>query len=92
MSELTSIVLLSSFTFKVFPDLLKASPAITCPAPENCTTGIAVVPKLEGVPSCVKTNPLSPFTVPSSTNTNVPPVSSAATFASADLAGEVPTT
>ena len=50
------------------------------------------MPKLAGVPSCVKTNPLSPFTVPSSTNTNVPPVSSVAAFASTALAGVALTT
>ncbi len=35
VSELTSKVILSSFTFKVFPDLVNASPAVICPAPEN---------------------------------------------------------
>ena len=35
---------------------------------------------------------MSALTVPSSTNTKVPPVSSAAVFASADLAGVDPTT
>ena len=44
------------------------------------------------VPSVVTTYPLSAFAVPSSTNTNVPPVTSAFSSKSLARAGEEPTT
>ena len=50
-------------------------PIINCPAPENCTTSISVLPIL-GVPLLVKTKPLLEFIFPSSTKTKEPPVNS----------------
>ena len=60
-------------------------------APPAATQTIADEPTVI-LPSVTSTYPLSAFAVPSSTNTKVPPVSSAAVFASADLAGVAPTT
>ena len=48
---------------------------INCPAPENCAISILSTPIL-GVPLFVKTKPLLAFLLPSSTNTNEPPVNS----------------
>ena len=71
--------------FIVFPDFVKPSPAIICPAPENCDTVNSVLHKVAlfnvGVPSCVNTYPLSALD-PLQQNVNVPPVISDATFAS----------
>ena len=52
-----------------------ASPATICPAPENCVNASEVEPTVI-VPSVVNTNPWSAFAVPSSTNTNIPAVTS----------------
>ena len=73
-------------TFIVFPDFVRPSPAVICPAPENCDTVncvllLRVALVNVGVPLCVNTYPLSAL-VPSSTKVKVPPVSSDATFAS----------
>ena len=44
----------STATLKVLPDLVKPSPALIWPAPENCSTVMLVVPNV-GVPLCVNT-------------------------------------
>jgi len=59
----------------VLPVLVKPAPAAICPAPENCSNVMFVVPSV-GVPLCVATYPLSAFAVPSSTKVNAPPVTS----------------
>ena len=91
LSLLTCNVILSSFTCRVFPDLERASPAVICPAPENCTKVRLVVSRVI-VSFVVSTKPLSPFTVPSSTKQNIPAVTSAEVFASSERAGVAATT
>jgi hypothetical protein len=81
LSVFTSNVMLSSFTLRVLPDLLNASPATICPAPENCAKLKFVVSSVIGL-FVVRTYPLSAPAVPSSTNTNNPEVTSAEVFAS----------
>ena len=53
-SAFTSIEELSTATSNWLPDLVKAAPAVIWPAPENCVTSKAVVPKV-GAPVCVNT-------------------------------------
>ena len=53
-SDTTAIVVSSTATFIVLPDLVKAAPADIWPAPENCSTVMLVVPNV-GVPLCVNT-------------------------------------
>jgi hypothetical protein len=57
------------------PSFDKAAPAVIWPAPENCATSKSVVPNV-GAPVCVNVYPLFSPTVPSSTNTNAPPLNS----------------
>ena len=65
----------------MFPDLLKPVPAVICPAPLNWVNDKSVVPNVI-VSLVVNTNPLSALVVPSSTNINIPAVTSEEIFAS----------
>ena len=70
---------LNSVPFKVSPE-----PAVNVPVPENCVNVSAVDPKVIGL-SVVKTQPVFPYKVPSSTNVKNPAVTSELTFASSAL-------
>ena len=68
-------------TVNVFPDLLKPVPAVIWPAPLNWVNDKSVVSNVI-VSLVVNTKPLSPLIVPSSTNINIPAVTSEEIFAS----------
>ena len=59
----------------VLPLLLKPLPAVTWPAPENCSKFKSLTPKIIG-PVDINTKPQFALAVPSSTNVNVPAVTS----------------
>ena len=46
VSELISIALSSTFTLKVFPVFARPTPAVICPAPENCVNVSASLPSV----------------------------------------------
>ena len=56
VSELISIVLLSTFRLIVLPDLPRPLPAVTCPAPENCVNVNVSVPRVAPPVTEVNTN------------------------------------
>ena len=74
-SAVIAVLLEVTLTFTVVPLFESPSPASNEPAPENCVQVIPVVPTVIA-PLVETTKPESKFTVPSSTNVNVPLVSS----------------
>ena len=87
LSEFTTILVTSAVPISsVLPFLDRPAPAVTCPAPLNCVKARPVVPRTIA-PLVVRTQPLSAFTDPSSTNVNMPAVTSSLLSASTDLSG-----
>ena len=70
----------------MLPDLVKALPAVTSPAPENCVKAKAVDPNVIE-PFVDNTQPVSALAVPSSINVKAPAVTSVLESKSVALVG-----